>query len=219
MSDLITYRALWYLCKWGDGHVIDNLIDIGTWLPNLGTPGVTHCSLWEPDEYLHFTEFPTHSAGYYVGQCWTSTTRDDANGTVVRPAARVLTHPWRWLYTEHTIECVKFEHAKANAQAKVDYNVEHDVGYAYRNLFRYVMPLWMLNGIKLVDPKGEICSQHIEAWEVDMEILHERLIRSPRRLLKHVVLATHVPVRRLVDDVIVYDESFKKVCSIYQKAA
>ena len=137
---------------------------------------------------------------------------------MVRPAARVLTHPWRWLYTVHTAECAKFEYAKANAQAKVDYNIEHDVGYAYRNLFRYVMPLWMLKVIKLIDPKGEICSQHVEAWKVDMEILRGRLIRSPRRLLKHVVLATHVPVRRLVDDVIVYDESFKKVDGIYQKA-
>ena len=137
--------------------------------------------------------------GDYYGQCWTSTTRkvkgdpDDIAGTKVRPASGVLDHPENWLYTEHTVDKGLFELAKSQAQIRVNTNL----GYSYRDLTRFVMPLWLMKVLRLNHNGKEICSEHIETWQCDMGVLEKQLIRSPRRLCKAVVLATGSPLRRL----------------------
>lgn len=220
MSDTVKVRELWYINK---EHFLNRAIAAATWPPNMGTVGTSHCSLWEPDHEEPGNSFVrVNGAGsWYWGQCWTSTTRkvkgdpDDIAGTKVRPAATVLIHPENWLYTEHQVLRYKFEYAKARAQVRVDNNK----GYAYTELLRYTMPFWLFKRTPFYDPAREKCSPHVEQWLFDMGVLRNIRLRSPRRLCKHVVLATGSPLRRLVDDVIVRDGEWKKKNGIYRKAA
>ncbi len=214
MSDMVKVRELWYV---NNKKLLNRAIAAATWLPNMGTEPVSHTSLWEPNEDGKFRnpcscydkpdDCTECNVRGFAGQCWTSTTRDDANGTVVRPASQVLDHPENWYYTEHKVLKERFEYAKRQAQKRVDTNK----GYSIKDLSRFIMPLWMLKGLRLADPSREICSEHVETWARDMDILEELRIRSPRRLCKQVVLATGSPLRRLVDDVIVRDGNWKRV--------
>jgi len=212
MSDTVPVRELWYINK---KKLLNRAIAAATWLPNPDTEPVSHCEIWEPDAVHGFmVNHPTSTwLNKPAGQCWTSTTRGDANGTVVRPAAGVLDHPGNWYCTEHRVDKIAFR----TAQAKASYRVAANKGYSWRDLSRYVMPLWMLKKTGMADNGREICSEHVESWLVDMGILTERLLRSPRRLCKHTVLATGSPLRRLVDDSIVRDGQWKKQNGIIAK--
>ena len=181
MSDTVPVREYWYV---NQKRWLNRFIALFTWAPNPNTEPISHCEI--EDE---------------AGMMYTSTTRGKANGTVVRPAAGVLDHPENWYYTEHRVDKIAFR----TAQAKASYRVAANKGYSWRDLSRYVMPLWMLKKTGIADNGREICSEHVESWLVDMGILTERLLRSPRRLCKHTVLATGSPLRRLVDDSIVRD--------------
>ena len=210
MSEMVKIRELWYINK---QKLLNRAIAAATWPFNRDTEPVSHCSEWEPDENGEFGGMI--DMGYadvvmcraFVGQCWTSTTRGDANGTVVRPASGVLDHPENWLFTEHSVLRTKFEYAKVWAQIRVDTNK----GYSARDLSRYGMPLWLFDALGLDDKWQEICCGHVETWEIDMVVLKKRLMRSPRRLCKHVVLATGSPLKRLVDGVVVRDGKWRKV--------
>ena len=203
MSETVKFRILYYIYT---GHWLNRGILAATWLPNIGSEPVSHAELWESNMDGNF-QFPQeYATGHgnraidwpYTGQCWTSTTRDDLNGTVVRPASEVLTHPNRWLYTEHEVDEFGFMDAKCQAEKRVHQNK----GYSFRDLSRFVMPLWLLKTTGMADNEREICSEHVAEWLVDMGIFEKNTIPSPRRLLRDVVRATHSPVRRLVDDVI-----------------
>ncbi len=216
MSEMVKIRELWYVNKkkW-----LNRAIAAATWLPNMDTEPVSHTEVWEPTVHGDFSVFwglkmvdePDfeHGTGY-LGQCWTSTTRkthkNDPAGTKVRPAPEVLDHPENWLYTEHEVEKHRFEYARFSARQRVEFNK----GYSWRDLGRYIMPLWLLKATRLADNGREICSEHVETWNVDMGVLDEKLIRSPRRLCKAIVLATGSPLRRLVDDKIVRNGAWKK---------
>ena len=212
MSETVPIRELWYINKkkW-----LNRFIAAATKLPNWDTEPVSHCEVWEPEasdlcnSQLFLMPAPppnTFDNVIYLGQCWTSTTRGKANGTVVRPAAGVLDHPENWYYTEHEVHVADFRIARRYARLRVDANK----GYAFRDLFRFVMSLWLLKKTGMADNGREICSEHVESWLVDMGVLQKRLLRSPRRLCKHTVLATGSPLRRLVDNSIVRDGNWKK---------
>ncbi len=213
MSETVPIRELWYI---NPKKLLNRLIAATTWLPNMDTEPVSHTEVWEPGKNGNFIEItytprygdiPPHDPGIiYLGQCWTSTTRGDANGTVVRPASEVLDHPENWLYTEHEVDYGHFLHARDNATRRVARNK----GYSWRDLGRYIMPLWFLKGTGLADNGREICSEHVETWNVDMGVLDEKLLRSPRRLCKAIVLKTGSPLRRLVDGVVVRDGQWVK---------
>ncbi len=224
MSDKVKVRELFYI---NNKKLLNRVIAVATWLPNMGTEPVSHTSLWEPDCPIKGNGKPENQWTYplflgadedghgmfgeqYVGQCWTSTTRKthpgDKAGTKVRPASQVLDHPENWYYTEHEVLKERFEYAKRQAQKRVDTNK----GYSIKDLSRFIMPLWMLKGLRLADSSREICSEHVETWARDMDILEELRIRSPRRLCKQVVLATGSPLRRLCDDSIVRDGIWKR---------
>ena len=208
--ETVEYHDLWYIAKWGDGDVVDNAIQLATKLPNWNAPPITHYSLWTPDWEGTFRFSLTgnrNSDGTkmelgvgYLGACWTSTTRGDNNGTVVRPASGVLKHPERWLYTKNVVNLESFRYARFEATARVSGNL----GYAWRNLLRYGMPLWMFRGLGLEDKDRETCSQHGEHWKIDMGQLADDLIRSPRRLWHDTVKGTDKETCRLIDDVVVY---------------
>ena len=216
MSETKKFRILYYIYL---GHWLNRGIAAATWPANMNTEPVSHAELWEPDEGGVFGGIV--DVGYadyvpvrcFVGQCWTSTTRkvkgdpDDIAGTKVRPASQVLTHPERWFYTEHEVEKSVFGKARSRAFVRVQRNKS----YAYSELLRYVMPFWLFKRTPFYDPAREKCSPHVEQWLFDMEMLRDIRLRSPRRLCKHVVLATGSPVRRLVDDVVVRDGQWRKV--------
>jgi len=194
MSDTVPVREYWYV---NQKRWLNRFIALFTWAPNPNTEPISHCEIEDIE----------------AGMMYTSTTRGKANGTVVRPAAGVLDHPENWYYTEHRVDKIAFR----TAQAKASYRVAANKGYSWRDLSRYVMPLWMLKKTGIADNGREICSEHVESWLVDMGILTERLLRSPRRLCKHTVLATGSPLRRLVDDSIVRDGQWKKQNGIIAK--
>ncbi len=207
MSEKVKVRELWYV---NNKKLLNRAIAAATWPANIGTEPVSHTSLWEPNENGKFDcDWEVTAPGPY-GQCWTSTTRGDANGTVVRPAPGVLDHPENWYYTEHETDKFLFNYAKTFADARVNANK----GYSWRDLSRFIMPLWLMKGLRLADNGREICSEHVAQWMVDMGVLDKITIPSPRRLCKAVVLATGSPLRRLIDDAVVRDGNWKKVAPI-----
>lgn len=212
--DTVKYRDLWYIAKYGDGTMIDDAIRIATKIPNWNAPPTTHWEGWEPDKDGDFRGGISRS---FYGQCWTSTTRGNDNGTCVRPAISVLRNEERWLYTEKEVERSRFEYARGRAQRRVDDNL----GYAWRNLPRYGMPLWLFRFLRMEDKLRETCSQHGEHWGIDMGLLDSDKIRSPRRLWHDSIVAEYersgelLITRRLIDDAVVY-RGLNKVGSIFK---
>ncbi len=114
------YKAavLLYKAKIGDGHVVDDAINIYTALFNFPLPGknfrrrfkewlipYSHIELWISDEKGEFkfsfyetvdSEPDLRKVTTYLGNCYTSTMRDGMAGTVYRPAAQVIKDPDRW---------------------------------------------------------------------------------------------------------------------------
>ncbi len=203
---LATYYDLWYIAKWGDGSFIDDGIRLATKLPNWGAPPTTHYELGVPLLGHSFRWRNVDGKLCFTGNCYTSTTRGKHNGTCVRPAQEVIgKHPERWLYTMRRVNQERFEAAKAKADKRVDDNI----GYAWKNLPRYSMLLWLFRRLGLEDLFRETCSQHGEHWKFDMRELLDDLIRSPRRLWTDTVEGTHLKTRRLVDDGVVYSGTMK----------
>lgn len=216
MSETVKYRDLWYIAKYGDGSIIDDLIRIATKIPNPNALQTTHFELWEPEplykkpQLTEYVGMGFRHGNKYLGQCWTSTTRGKVKGgfiggTCVRPASEVLKHPERWLYTEWEVDIHYFECGKHNARNRVLRNK----GYAWRNLARYGMPLWLFRFLRMEDKLRETCSQHGEHWKIDMALLQSDKIRSPRRLWTDTVKGTHIKTRRLIDDGLVYIGTMK----------
>ena len=96
-------RILFYKSKFGDGHILDNLISAYTGLFNWGTKNYSHCEIWVPDENDEF-DLGHGCDGWmsadFLGTCYTSTMRGESNGVVKRPASEVLKNPGRWDWYE-----------------------------------------------------------------------------------------------------------------------
>lgn len=203
-------------------HLIDDGISLWTGLFNWWTPGYSHVEVWIQDMYseVHNAFDVRHFVGNNSGICYTSTMRGKDNGTVSRPASEVFKHPERWEYIEFDVTDESFEKAKKWA----DWRVNLHMSYALGDLLRFVMPLWMLKGLKLDDPDREICSEHGEGWAwrlmqamplVDGKmytypLLDKILIRSPRRLWRDLVKRHHVPTYSLATGLIIRDKKGKK---------
>ncbi len=204
-------------------HLVDDLVALGTWLPNLFTPRYSHVETWIADLAGDFetVDYGGFLERVFVGTCYTSTMRGDANGTVSRPASEVFTHPERWEYLEFEVTDESFKTALLWAQLRVLRNK----GYSKRDLLRFAMPLWMLKKLHLDDPDREICSEHGEGWAtrllvlakpygvtvIHKYILQEILIRSPRRLWRDLVRRHHVATYSLATGLMVRDEKGKNV--------
>ena len=211
MSETVPIRELWYINKrkW-----LNRFIAAATKLPNMDTEPVSHCEVWEKLPERPFSwETQPKTTTRFSGNLWTSTTRGKANGTVVRPAAGVLDHPENWYYTEHEVKKSAFDYAKAQAQKR------RGKTYSWRDLFRYIMPLWLLKKTGVADNGRWICSEDRAQWFVDMMYAGQLFrtnyyktnkIPSPRRDCKQTVLATGSPLRRLVDNSIVRDGNWVK---------
>ncbi len=211
-------------------HLIDDGISLWTGLFNWFTPRYSRMGVWIPREngglFTSGTRLMPSDQWvirYFWGTCYTSTMRGDDNGTVSRPASTVFKYPKRWEYIEFEVTDESFEEAKAWA----DKRVAMKWSYSKRDLLRFVMPLWMLKGLKLADPDREIYSEHGEGWAFNLRIvilkqwggiewakiklLDEILIRSPRRLWRDLVRRHHVPTYSLATNKMVRDSNGKKV--------
>ena len=170
------YRFLFYKSKWGDKHIIDNVISLVTLCYNWFSPDASHVEVWLPDKemgwklyYRKVSSFPQ-----YQGTCFTSTMRGDDNGTVMRPASDVLKNPSRWYYYE--VECDKqvFEDAEFAAQVKC----KNNKGYGKRTLLKFV-------GINWPDPDRAICSEICHWFGCITGVFKGKpKVVSPRRLSK-----------------------------------
>ena len=99
---------------------------------NIGQPCshkgcLAHCS--------HPCEFCGRISGnHYLGQCFSSTTRGDAEGVRFAPASEVLKHPERWDYIEVEVDDERFEVALDEAKRLVGN------GYDYGYIISFLQP-------------------------------------------------------------------------------
>lgn len=154
-------RVLFYRAE-RDGHWIDDAISLWTKLWNWRTSPYSHCEVWWPDWDGDFTK----------GHCFTSTMRGNDNGTVIRPASSVLTHPDRWDYIEMMMDDLKFTEAKNAARLASIANK----GYDKLCLLGFFLP-WRLR-----NEKKNICSEAVQKFLKWGGVFPEYKVWSPRRL-------------------------------------
>ncbi len=157
----------------------------------------SHCEVWFPQqmgivelkskktESVDFFEKDVISWGLarvigtrYVGQCFSSTTRGDAEGVRFSPASKVLHHPDRWVYQEYEVSEVRVKQIMPKLKAKVGNPYDFDM------IKGFLLP-WEKG-----DPDAEICSE-ICGWVAWLlSIVRFRAFGrwefkiSPRRLAK-----------------------------------
>jgi len=170
---------IFYKSKLFDGHCIDNIISLGTMPLNWGTGNYSHVEFWVPDEHGRFID----EEGNVCGFCYTSTMRGENDGTVCQPANTVIGNLDRWDGIKVDVAGALFALARANA----DIRVANNKGYAKKDLTRFVFPLNVHKFLGLYDTSREICSEHCETWAIDMDILYNVTLPSPRRLSKRLV--------------------------------
>ena len=144
-----------------DGHWVDNAISIYTGLFNPGTGPYSHVETW----------WPGNNGNFKKGECFTSTMRGDLNGTVIRRASEVFTHPERWDVCEIEV-ANKLVYA---AGAKAIWAAQKNKGYDKPALSSFFLP-WR-SGSKDKD----ICSEVCKRFAMWCHIVDNDHIESPRR--------------------------------------
>jgi hypothetical protein len=104
--------------------------------------------------------------------------RGDDNGTVMRPASKVLKNPKRWFYYELECDDADFDMAMLWAETAC----KNNKGYGKRTLLKFI-------GINWIDKLRKICSQISYKWGVLCENFpmpkgkdDGKFVISPRRL-------------------------------------
>ena len=175
------YRYMFYKDKI-DGKWIDNLIAWWTGLFNWGSPRCAHVEVWkaDTDNPQLWNEWGFGWIGSYekqentviMGEMFTSTMRGEDNGTVIRPASKVLKNPERWFYYEVECDDMDFECAWQWALNECANNK----GYGKRTILKFF-------GIPWIDKQRNICSQACHKFAVLCGNLPEPpKIPSPTRL-------------------------------------
>jgi len=135
----------------------------------------SHVEIWIPDETGRFEslEFMTKKGirRSYFGQCFSSTTRGDANGVRFAPANKVLKHPERWEYIEVEVDPERYEVELAEAKRLI--GGRYDYGY----ILSFMQPFIIQS--KFAWACSEICAWVGYLWG----IIPKQFKRiSPRRL-------------------------------------
>ncbi len=162
---MIKYRVAFFAAKFNDGHKIDNVIDIWTLIANL--PRViwqtkfnfkevmkfvklnfAHVEIWTPREgHLH-----PRPCDWKNGTMWTSTMRDDWDGTVQRPVNHVMSDRTRWWYWELQAKSGALDAALEYAEFEVALNE----GYAKRDIAKFLPVVrWFVKN----DNTRNVCSE------------------------------------------------------------
>ena len=120
---------------------------------------------WSKYSHVEFEDVQTEL-------CWTSTMRDEDNGTVKRDADSVLCHPENWDYKEITIFDRQYNSLMAYAEREVFYNE----GYSKWDLLKFLSP-W-----HFADDSRNICSEFVNNALVAGRILTDKGIVSPGKV-------------------------------------
>ncbi len=105
-----------------------------------------------------------------LGQCFSSTTRGDADGVRFAPASEVLKHPERWDYIECEVDGERFEVGMAEAKRL------EGGGYDYAYILSFFQPFVIQKAIDWAC--SEICDWLKYLWRI-IPKRHKRI--SPRR--------------------------------------
>ncbi len=143
---VIYYRATFFAAKWKDGHKIDNLIDVWTLIANLPrvmwqtklnfkeikkfyNMNFAHVEIWTPNECcVH-----PRPCDWWNGTMWTSTMRDEDDGTVHRPVKDVIKDASRWWQWE-----IKAPSKDMQLALMYGYNeVVNNEGYSKRDISKF----------------------------------------------------------------------------------
>ena len=140
------------------------------WLPNEGKCFYRFEKAfeeWNP----HLGCFVKYSKCIFSGQCFSSTTRGNAEGVRFAPAAEVLgKHPERWDYIECEVSAERLEVAVEEAKKLVGKK------YDYLGLFGFFQPF------VIEDNKKWYCSEILDWLKVLLGLYPKRYKRiSPRR--------------------------------------
>jgi len=145
-----------YKAKLGDGKIVDDGVSVWTTFVNVvGLVAMlkfklawevikhrySHVEAWTPNSNGEFLNIAIHAGGKIevaiLGECFTSTLRDGAKGTVIRPAAGVIgKHPERW-------DIVFCESSEEDYAAAVDWErwqVKHNKGYSKKQILGFFWP-------------------------------------------------------------------------------
>ena len=100
----------------------------------------SHEELWIPDEngaFRHIVNSPFKPPRqYYVGQCFSSTTRGDSKGVRFAPASEVLKHPERWEYIEFEVN----EALYADILIFMEMHAKWKTKYDFAGIMGFVVP-------------------------------------------------------------------------------
>lgn len=171
---MVKIRILFYKAKRGDGHWIDNAIDIWTWLisPKNRTVGPyghveTGHPTTEPSEFEQ-SLVDLENDGYMS----TSTMRGINNGSVMRPTKTVIENIDRWDVCEIEIEELDY---RAMMQYLIN-EVHQNKGYSKRDILKFF-------GLGIfADKTRNICSEIVNNALYFAGVLDEMGVVSPRRL-------------------------------------
>ena len=161
-----------------DGHFLDNAISFWSGLFNWGTKGYSHCEIWWPTGDGFFDGIGTLTGKqYFYGECFTSTMRDEIDGTVIRPAYEVLRNPKRWDVCEMWVDEPHYATAIPYARTQA----ENNKGYDKLCIASFFFPVRFHNKSK------NICSEIVQKFLVVAGILTKPKIWSPRRLSRKLI--------------------------------
>ncbi len=175
-----SFRLLEYKAKFGDHHIVDDLISITTKPCNWNTPPYSHSEIWWPNPYHSNIDL-----AWEEGECFTSTLRDEAKGTTIRPASQVLTHPDRWEYIELPADPIRLAAAIGLARLAVINNEGYD----------YLRLLGILTRLGFGTTGKDVCSEICERFMVWCGIFKKETKPSPRRLGRNVMRLGFKPLK------------------------
>jgi hypothetical protein len=175
---------LFHKSKWGDGHILDNIISVVTYVFEVvksgfrkwKTPDADHVEVWLPYAGSKGSTFSTpadeYQNGFLSGKMFSSTMRGKAKGTRFTDADGFIKHPNRWFWYE--FECAEPDFDIAMAWALNE--VANNKGYGKRTTLKFI-------GINWIDKLRNICSQVAHKFAVLCENMEQPpRIPSPRRL-------------------------------------
>ena len=145
----------------------------------------SHVEVWFPDEDAGFEKcYDGIDLLRPAGECFSSTTRGDAEGTRFIPANELLKHPERWDYIE--CECPRPEFMET---VRVWCQAQEGKPYDFKGLFGFFWPWNIDNKNKWYC--SELCAY--TACLLRLLPLYERI--SPRRLAAKLAKKYHEPKR------------------------
>lgn len=200
------FRLAFYKAKFNDKKWKDDLISVYTTAVNVTwlccclqfkhawqclKNRYSHVEVWLPNKNGYFVIFIDETIGAggesycrYLGRCFTSTMREEANGTVIRPAQEVIgKHPERWDIQFY--ECPDEDYEEAVEWA--EWQAFRNMGYNTNTILNFINPFRktvILDNISLMTPprRKNICSVACQGFCWVAGVYKKWCIWSPLKL-------------------------------------